>query len=72
MDEGMVIPCLSFFNCISQKQDILSIKNKFGIGLSAGAAIRYTLPVGVISLEYGFSLIHEDKHRVHLLLGYVI
>lgn len=69
MDEGMLIPCESLLKCLNN-QTLSSIISKKGLGLSLGAALRYNLPFGLISLEYAFSLLHKQS-RFHFLTGYV-
>ncbi len=66
VDEGLLIPCSSLFKCVGAKTT--HGVNK-GLGLSVGAALRYSLPVGPISLDYGVSPITGDN-RFHLLFGY--
>lgn len=60
VDQGLLLPCSSLGNCHMDKK---------GFGLSAGASIGYSLPVGPISLAYGVSLL-TGENRWHLLLGY--
>jgi outer membrane protein assembly factor BamA len=67
-DFGLLVPCdklLSCFNAPIHSQ----MAKKRGIGLSIGASLRYKLPVGPISLDYGFSPLHRES-RVHVLFGY--
>lgn len=68
MDEGFLIPCADLFDCFSKEVTDNFILKK-ALGLSIGPALRYNLPVGLISLEYGFSPLHL-KGRFHLLFGY--
>lgn len=68
VDQGMLVPCSSFFNCMNGKSLGTIIKQN-GFGLSVGAAVRYSLPVGPISLDYGISPITGDG-RWHILFGY--
>lgn len=66
-DQGMVIPCTEFLKCV----DVLSGDSLMarGLGISLGVALRYSLPVGPVSLDYGVSPLTGDA-RVHLLFGY--
>lgn len=68
VDQGMLIPCSSLFNCMKNKS-LETIIREDGFGLSIGAALRYSLPVGPISLDYGISPL-TGKSRWHILLGY--
>ncbi len=68
VDEGMVIPCGSLFRCVD-KASVKSLASRYAFGLSVGVALRYSLPVGPISLDYGISPLTGDN-RVHLLFGY--
>lgn len=68
VDEGMVIPCGGLFKCLD-KVSSARLAPMRGIGFSVGAALRYSLPVGPISLDYGISPITGDN-RVHILFGY--
>jgi outer membrane protein assembly factor BamA len=68
VDQGMAIPCSSLFRCLENKP-IKSIVKENGFGLSLGTALRYMLPVGPISLDYGISPLTGDS-RVHVLFGY--
>lgn len=68
VDEGLLIPCGGLFKC-STKRSVHSLTSEKGFGLSVGGALRYSLPVGPISLDYGISPITGD-HRVHILFGY--
>lgn len=62
-DQGMLFPCQSIV-CFFDKKYF-----RQGFGLSLGAALRYILPVGPISLDYGISPL-TGKGRWHILLGY--
>jgi outer membrane protein assembly factor BamA len=68
VDQGMLIPCSGLFKCL-ESQSLYSIAKNRGFGLSLGAALRYSLPVGPISLDYGISPITGDN-RIHVLFGY--
>lgn len=68
VDQGMLIPCSSLFSCMPGQSLKQIIKNN-GFALSIGAAVRYALPVGPLSLDYGISPLTGDG-RVHLLFGY--
>lgn len=68
VDQGLLIPCSSLFGCMKDSSFRSIIDNK-GFGLSVGFALRYSLPVGPISLDYGVSPITGDN-RIHLLFGY--
>lgn len=66
VDQGILVPVSnSFIPDLSLAQII----GNNGLGLSLGAAIRYILPVGPISLEYGISPIN-GQNRFHVLFGY--
>lgn len=67
VDQGMLLPCTSLFNCMSNKSFVEIVKEK-GFGLSVGAGLRYSMPVP-ISLDYGISPLTGNK-RLHVLLGY--
>lgn len=68
VDQGILIPCANLFDCFLAKSIKSMISDK-GFGLSIGAALRYSLPVGPISLDYGISPITGDG-RLHILFGY--
>lgn len=68
VDQGMLIPCSSLLRCLDAKSTSTIVAN-YGLGLSVGAALRYSLPVGPISLDYGISPLTGDN-RVHILFGY--
>ena len=69
VDQGMVIPCEGLFKCASNKsfRDLVK-ENAFG--LSVGAGLRYKLPVGPLSLDYGISPIRAKTSRIHFQFGY--
>ncbi len=68
VDQGMLIPCSGLFKCLENKS-IAQVTNESGWGLSVGAALRYSLPVGPISLDYGFSPLTK-KGRFHVIFGF--
>lgn len=66
MDQGMLVPCASLFSCVHAP----SLRGKVkSFGLSLGPAVRYALPVGPISLDYGISPLTGET-RIHILFGY--
>jgi outer membrane protein assembly factor BamA len=69
VDQGMLVPCEDLFSCSSTRSfDYLVKQNAFG--LSVGAGIRYKLPVGPLSLDYGISLIRPKTSDFHFQFGY--
>ncbi len=68
VDQGLLVPCTSLWSLGDRSFDEI-VKDR-GFALSVGAAIRYALPVGPISIDYGVSPIHLGQWRVHLLFGY--
>ena len=65
VDQGMLVPCASLFSCAQS-----AVRGKLkSFGLSLGPAVRYALPVGPISLDYGISPLTGES-RVHILFGY--
>lgn len=68
VDQGMLIPCSSLFKCMDGAS-LQKIVSGHGLGLSVGAAIRYSLPVGPISVDYGVSPLTGDS-QLHILFGY--
>jgi len=68
LDQGMLIPCSNLFKCADGKS-LEEIIWERGFGLSTGLALRYSLPVGPISLDFGISPI-TGEWRFHLLFGH--
>jgi outer membrane protein assembly factor BamA len=61
-DQGMLIPCEGLFKC--------SVVQEKAFGLSIGTGLRWKLPVGPLSLDYGISPIHKNTSRWHFQFGY--
>jgi outer membrane protein assembly factor BamA len=69
VDQGMLIPCEGLFKCGSDLSfDDLVKTNAFG--LSVGAGIRYKLPVGPLSVDYGISPLRPKNRNIHFQFGY--
>lgn len=68
-DQGMLFPCSSWWGC-DKELSLEKLIQKRGFGLSLGVGLRYLLPVGPISLDYGISPIHANEQRIHFQFGY--
>ncbi len=68
-DLGLLLPVTSMFSLFKDIKDTQLIAKR-GLGLSFGASLRYLLPIGPISIDYGFSPIHKQSDY-HLMLGYL-
>ena len=68
VDQGMLVPCSALGQCM-EKDSLEKIVSRSGFGLSVGAALRYNLPVGPISLDYGISPLNGEG-RFHLYFGF--
>jgi outer membrane protein assembly factor BamA len=70
VDQGLLLPCESLFQCGSGLSFEKVVKNH-GFGLSVGAGLRYRLPVGPLSLDYGISPLPSHLNsRIHFQFGY--
>jgi len=68
-DQGMLVPCEGLFACAGNLS-FQQLVEKRAFGLSLGAGLRYKLPVGPLSLDYGISPIQPENWRVHVQFGY--
>lgn len=68
VDQGLLIPCSGLFKCLENKS-FTQVISESGFGLSVGAALRYSLAVGPVSLDYGFSPLTK-KGRFHIIFGF--
>ncbi len=68
VDQGTVIPCASLFKCAEKRSLKDTIASK-GFALSVGAGLRYSLPVGPVSFDYGISPL-TGHGRFHFIFGF--
>lgn len=66
-DQGMLLPCAGLTKCGGERS-LAEIISKKGFGLSFGASLRYSLPVGNISIDYGLSPL-TGSGRIHFQFG---
>lgn len=68
IDQGILAPVTGLFS-LFQDWTLQELARQHGFGFSFGASLRYKLPIGPLSLDYGYSPIHHVS-RVHILFGY--
>ncbi|HXW53933.1 MAG TPA: BamA/TamA family outer membrane protein, partial [Myxococcota bacterium] len=67
-DQGTLIPCNALFKC-GENRSLKNLISSKGFALSVGAGLRYQLPVGPISLDYGISPL-TGQSRLHFIFGF--
>lgn len=68
-DQGLLMPITSLYSLFTDIKNTNIIAKK-ALGISFGASIRYLLPIGPISVDYGFSPLH-NLSAFHLMVGYL-
>ena len=68
-DQGLLMPVSSLYSLFADMKHTNLISEK-ALGMSFGASLRYLLPIGPMSIDYGFSPIH-NKSKFHLMVGYL-
>ena len=67
-DQGTLFPSANLFH-LGSHETLKDLIDRHGFGFSFGASIRYLLPVGPVSLDYGIAPLHQQQ-RLHLQFGY--
>jgi len=67
-DQGMLIPCSSLFKCLDDRS-LETMVTSHGFGLSVGAGLTWSLPVGPLTLDYAISPL-TGENSFHFIFGF--